>query len=174
MLVIKLFIEAVLLVIFLQDIRERAVYWILFPVLALLFLGLRLLEHEVIAVVCRQMLVNIGFLAVQVMVVSAYFSLRRRQWTNITINMLGWGDLLFLLTLCFYLSVLNFLAFYIASLIIVLGTWITWQMIAGKVDKEVPLAGLQALLLAVALGVSWWICPVNLTDDDWLLRVMYN
>ena len=170
---LKIAIELVLLLIFFQDLRERAVSWILFPVLTLLFLSYRFLNHDPVAVICQGALVNIGFVAMVFLILTAYFSVKRRKWTNITDGLLGLGDLLFLLALCFYLSVLNFLMFYIASLTMVLATWLVWRSIIKK-GNEVPQAGLQALLLAIALGLSWWICPVNLTSDDWLLRLMYN
>jgi hypothetical protein len=173
-LLLKLFIEAVLLIIFVQDIKERSVYWFLFPVLLLLFLGLQLLQGHAFGEMGQSVMVNIGFLVFQFLIVSAYFSVKNKKWTNITVGLLGWGDVLFLLTLCFYLSVLNFLFFYIASLILVLMIWLVWQFLAKERNKQVPLAGLQALVFAVFSGACWWIWPLNLTNDNWLLNVIYK
>jgi hypothetical protein len=171
---LKLLIEAVLLVIFVQDIKERAVYWFMFPVLMLLFLGLHWLQGNAFAEIRQSVSINIGFLAFQFLMVSAYFSVKHKKWTNITAGLLGLGDVLFLLTLCFYLSVLNFLFFYIASLVLVLLIWLVWQFFAKETDKQVPLAGLQALLFAVFSAACWWFWPLNLTSDEWLLKVIYK
>ncbi|MDP9080011.1 MAG: hypothetical protein M3O71_21505 [Bacteroidota bacterium] len=171
--VLKIAIELLLLLVFFQDLRERAVFWILFPVLALSFLSYRLLRNDPVAAICQAALVNIGFIAVVFLLLTAYFSVKRRKWTNVTDGLLGLGDLLFLLALCFYFSILNFLLFYITSLILVLATWLIWRSVV-KNSNEVPLAGLQAVLLAILLGLSWWVLPVDLTNDNWILRLMYN
>lgn len=174
MLLLKLFIEAVLLLVFVQDMRDRSVYGFLFPVLMLLFLGLQLLQGNTLMGIGQSVGINIGFFAIQFFIVSAYFSVKHKKWTNLTAGLLGWGDVLFLLALCFYLSVLNFLFFYITSLVLVLVIWLVWQFFAKETSKQVPLAGLQALLFAVFSAACWWIWPLNLTSDDWLLKVMYK
>jgi hypothetical protein len=174
MFLLKLLIESVLIIIFVQDIRERSVYWVLFPVLLLLFLGLQLLGGNAWAEIGQKVFINIMFLVIQFLIVTAYFSLKNKRWLNITVGFLGWGDVLFLLTLCFYLSVLNFLFFYITSLILVLVIWLLWQALSNQSNKEVPLAGLQAIFFAALSGSCWWCWPVNLTNDDWLLQVIYK
>ena len=174
MLLLKIFIEAVLLLIFVQDIKERSVYWFLFPVLMLLFLGLRLVQGGAITELRQSTFINIGFLVFQFIIVSAYFSVKNKGWINLTTGLLGWGDVLFLLTLCFYLSVLNFLFFYITSLVLVLMIWLVWQFLVKGTGKQVPLAGLQAFMFAILSGVCWWVWPLNLTTDNWLLQVIYK
>jgi len=154
---VRIAILALLALVFAQDMRSRAVYWLLFPVLTALFIVLA--GFSVAAVI------NIVFLLVQFLLVSAYFSIKKRRWVNVMKGLLGWGDMLFLLSIAFYLSVLNFVFFYIASLLFVL-------LVAAKRYKHIPLAGLQALLLAALLITDWWIRPFNLTSDDWLLRLI--
>jgi len=153
---VRIAILALLALVFAQDMRSRAVYWLLFPVLTALFIVLT--GFSVVAVI------NIVFLLVQFLLVSAYFSIKKRRWVNVMKGLLGWGDMLFLLSIAFYLSVLNFIFFYIASLLFVL-------LFAARY-KHIPLAGLQALLFAVLLTTDWWIKPFNLTNDDWLLRLI--
>jgi Flp pilus assembly protein protease CpaA len=171
---LKLFIEAVLLWVFVQDIKERSVYWFLFPALTMAFLWVGLLQGRPFAEVTHTTLINAGFLIFQYLMVSAYFSVKNKKWVNITAGLMGWGDVLFLLTLCCYLSVLNFLAFYITSLLLVLTIWLIWMLLAKRQNKQVPLAGLQALVLAIFFGFCWWISPIDVTSDDWLLKLVYK
>lgn len=160
--------------IFVQDIKHRAVYWFLFPGLMVSFLALQLLQGNSPAGMWQPVLVNIVFLLIQLVVVSAYFSIKNKKWINITDGFLGWGDVLFLFGLCFYLSVLNFLFFFVVSLVLVIVIWITWRIIAKQADKHVPLAGLQSLIFAVFSAASWWGWGLNLTNDDWLLQILYK
>jgi len=171
---LKFFIEVMLLVIFVQDIKHRAVYWFLFPILMLLFLILQFLQGNKPPGMWQPVLVNITFLLIQFAVVSAYFSVKNKKWVNITNGFLGWGDVLFLCSLCFYLSVLNFLFFYITSLVIVLIEWLVWQAVVKQPNKQIPLAGLQALIFAFYSAACWWGWGLNLTNDNWLLQILFK
>jgi len=163
----KILILIVLIFVFVQDIISRSVYWFLFPVLIALFIAI----HHLSGGYCHQVLINIGFLIFQFLILSVYFSLKNKHWINITDNYLGWGDLLFLISIGFYLSVLNYLFFYLFSLITVLLAWLIWEGLSKKKDKQIPLAGLQALLFILFLGLDWWVFPLGLTNDDWLLQL---
>lgn len=165
--VIKIAILALLMLIFAQDMRSRSVYWFLFPVLTGLFLVLAF--YPLHGYTWQPVLLNMGFLLLQFLLLSVYFSAKNARWVNITAGLLGWGDILFLLSIAFYLSVLNFLFFYLASLVCVL---LFWLVFSAKHNKEIPLAGLQALIFSFFLITAWWIRPVNVTSDDWLLQLM--
>jgi hypothetical protein len=169
---VEIIIIGVLLLIFVQDIRSRSVYWVLFPVLTVLFIIMHLLQHHLFADAWQPVLLNSTFLALQFLIVSVYFSIKNKQWVNITTSFLGWGDMLFLLSIAFYLSVLNFLFFYIISLIAVLLIWMLWQAVAKEKNKQIPLAGLQALIFSVFLTGDWWFNSFDLTNDDWLLHLI--
>jgi hypothetical protein len=115
---------------------------------------------------------NSAFILLQMLILSIYFSLKNGKWVNVTKELLGWGDVLFLLSLAFYLSALNFLFFYLASLIAVLICWISWQAFSKGKSKQIPLAGLQALFFLIFLGGDWWYKPIGLTSDFWLLNLI--
>lgn len=152
--------------------RTRSVYWIVFPLLIISFVFLRYLQNSNFSSIWQPTLINIGFIVVQLILVSVYFSVKNRRFTNITLQYLGLGDILFLLSISFYLSVLNFLLFYIISLAIILTGWLAWQLIFKKKDKQIPLAGLQAIIFMLFLAGDWWVKLVDLTDDTWLLNLI--
>lgn len=172
MLLVRILIILVLLTIFYQDNKERAIFWFLFPVLIGLLVADRFLQHQDIAEMWQPVAINVGFLIVLLLLVSAWFSLKIGRWVNISNRLLGWGDMLFLLSIAFYLSVLNFQFFYVCSLVMVLLVWIIWQQFSKIKDKQIPLAGLQAIIFSVFLASDWWYTHINITNDDWLLRIL--
>jgi hypothetical protein len=169
---LKIFTLAILLVILVQDLKSRAVYWILFPVLIIVLLLLNYFQYRSLSAIWQPVLINMGFLLLQLILVSAYFSIKHGRWINITDSLLGLGDILFLLSVASYLSAVNFLFFYVVSLILILFGWLVWQPQTGKKDKTIPLAGMQALLFMLFLAAGWGLKLVDLTQDTWLLNLI--
>jgi hypothetical protein len=120
----------------------------------------------------KSVLINLAFIVIQLVVLTAYFSLKSGRWVNITARLLGLGDILFLGCMALYLPVLNFLFFYLASLVAVLLFWGIWQRVSVTKNKYIPLAGLQSFMVLVLLAGDWWCCSFNLTDDTWLLNLI--
>lgn len=165
---VNLLIIGVLLLIFLQDIRSHSVYWFLFPLLAASLLILKL-QSQFIGDAWQSILFNISFLALQLFILTVYFSVNNKKWVNVTRKLLGWGDILFLLSIAFYLSVLNYLFFYVASLLLILSFWLIRNLITQNKYNYIPLAGLQALIFAILLTGYWCCHCFDPTDDTWLL-----
>ena len=162
----------ILLLIFLQDWKGRAVYWFLFPLLVILLIYIRSRPTIFLPEFERSVLINMSFIGVQLVILTLYFSIKNKRWTNITAGLLGLGDILFLLSIAFYLSTLNFLFFYIISLIAVLLIWLIWQRLSAKKNKYIPLAGLQSLVSILFLLGDWWLQYFDLTNDTWLLNLI--
>ncbi|MBW4890137.1 hypothetical protein KXQ82_10440 [Mucilaginibacter sp. HMF5004] len=111
-------------------------------------------------------LMNAGFLILQLLLVSVYFSVKNKRWINITNELLGWGDILLLLSITCYFSILNYIFFYVFSLIAVVCIIIIRALINRRYE-QIPLAGLQACILCVCLGVSWYY-KINIANDEWI------
>jgi hypothetical protein len=117
--------------------------------------------------------INLAFILIQLSLLFVYFSAKARSWVNITTGYLGWGDILFLLLIAFYLSPANYLLFYIVSLIIVLICAIAVLIFQRTKEITIPLAGLQSLFFALVLIMDWEFPSINITNDDWLLTYLY-
>lgn len=169
---LKILVFIVLFLIFIQDFKSRAVYWVVFPILLALLGIIRYTMYYSFSGIWMPALLNIGFLTLQIALLSVYFSIKNKRFINISDGLLGLGDILFLLSITVYPSVLSFLFFYIVSLVLVLLTWLLWQSSSVKTRKEIPLAGMQALIFIVFLSCDWWLKLVNLTDDTWLLNLI--
>lgn len=155
-----------------QDFKTRSVYTFWFPALILFFGISQALGPHAIKQVGQSLLINMGFLILQFLMVSIYFSVKYGYPVNLTSKLLGWGDILLLICLTFYLSVLNFLLFYIISLVVTLICWFIWLKISNTKDKRVPLAGFQAAFLAIYLIGDWMSKTIDITSDTWLLSYL--
>ncbi len=165
---LQVLLALALLAVFYQDRKYRAVYWWMYPLLVVLLL---FLKKETISwpVILQDGLCNLVFLILQLLVLSMYFSLKKKRWVNITAGYLGWGDILFLIAATVYFSPLNYFAFYLLSLIVV----ILLVLLSGKYkldNYKIPLAGWQSVFFLLLLLLEWNRVIPNLRDDDWLME----
>ncbi len=140
----------VLGVIVYQDFKYRAVYWICFPVLAVVFCIDKILDSGLQSLLTDS-LFSVGFLLLQLLVLWLYFIIKYRKSINLTNGYLGWGDILFLLAVCFYLSPVNYIVFYVVSLVIAIVFALIMRLLSKKDELTIPLAGIQALLFMLVL-----------------------
>jgi hypothetical protein len=170
-LLLKIAILIILLLLFIQDISSRSVYWFLFPVLIICLVIVRV-QSQSLTELWQPVLINIGFVTLQLVILTLCFYFKNGRWINITDQLLGMGDVLFLLSIAFYLSVLNYLFFYITSLLIILSFWLVFQSLTAKKSDHIPLAGLQGLIFGVFLAGEWWFGLFDLTNDTRLLHLI--
>ena len=84
---------------------------------------------------------------------------------NIAQKSLGWGDILFLISVCFLLPPNTFFLFYILSLILIVLKEIISRIVFAKYSEKIPLAGLQALLLAILIIFQQIFLENNITQE---------
>jgi len=155
-----------------EDLFSRSVHWFLFPLLFGALAVLQYYRHHAFSEMWQATALNTGFILLQLLLISVYFSIRNKKLVNITNGLLGLGDILLLLSITIYFSVLNFMAFYMVSLIITLLFWTAWRSVSTKTNKAIPLAGIQALLLISVLAGDWWAGLFDLANDSWLLNLV--
>jgi hypothetical protein len=168
-LIVRLALLPVLMLIFLQDMWFRAVHWALFVLLATGLGSLQYLVRPDISQVMIQVLSNLGFLVLVLILVTLYFSLKKGKLVRLTDELMGWGDILFLAATGFYLSPLNYILFFIVSMPLALLLWLLWRSMSKNKNNHIPLAGFQSLLFIVFLAGDWWCFHKNISDDNWLL-----
>lgn len=155
-----------------QDFRDRAISWILIPLL----MGLNLLcniwlYHLPILFLLKTFLLNILIIGVQFLLLQVYVCIRDQKFTPITQHFVGVGDLAFYLVLFITLSPLNLFFFHLISLLACLLTGIL-LMITGRKNKArtIPMAGIQALMLALLTINSILNTSANFFNEEWLLN----
>ncbi len=169
--VIALTILSVLLTIIVyQDLRYRAVSWLVFPVL--LVIGVWVAQHNSgWDTVWKNSLLNLGFIMLQLVGISLYLSAKHKRFINITREYLGWGDILFFVTLTLYFSPLNFIVFYLLSLLLILTGAAFSKIIIRKKAQTIPLAGLQAAVFMLLVGYSF-MTSSSLYEETWLQKLI--
>ena len=170
-LIIQLFIISLLILIFYQDYKYRAVSWILFPILTIVFLILNLFNHSVLEIV-NNTAVNLFFLLFLFAMITVYFSIKNRRIVNLSNGFIGWGDILFILCLGILFSPLNFIAFYLISLfMIIIGVLFTKWLFKSNSD-QIPLAGLQAMMLLILFIINLIHPFTNFSTDEWIINAL--
>jgi Flp pilus assembly protein protease CpaA len=162
---------AILGVVIYQDFRFRAVSWVVFPVLlaAALALGLgqtgsaELLESSII---------NLGVLALMFAGLTIYFSIRERALVNIVNRYIGIADILLLAVIAVLFSPVNFIMYYMGSLVLITVGSLIYLVLKKDVNAEIPLAGAFAITLAACLVFNGVNGAVSLYDDALALELL--
>lgn len=136
-----------LLTIAYQDFKSREVQWFWFPLL--LVLALFKIWYLDQFKELFSFLLNVIMVLLQLLLLTLYFSIKERKLINIADSYLGWGDILFLLNLCFLLSPVNFILFYLVSLLVTITSYLIYNTFVNS-SKPIPLAGLQASVFTIA------------------------
>ena len=155
---------ALILIIY-QDYSGRAVSWPAFPVLALL-LTLKSMMKLPMDDLMTGVFINITFIALQMGILMLYFSIKKSKLTGIIGPYLGWGDVLFLLCAAFAFSLLNFIVFYVAGLALALILAALQALTRTKRWDNIPLAGIQALLMAIILLTDHFLSEMDLFQGN--------
>ncbi len=144
MFIVKALLIILLIILFLQDLRYRAVSWIIFPAIFLLtfYYQLHWIEFESLL---YQFAINLFLVFFQISFLIVYLRITKRSWRELTSKYFAWGDILFLLILGLCFPVYFFLFFLITSIILSIIVSLILRF------KTVPLAGFQSILLALVL-----------------------
>lgn len=151
-----------LLTIAYQDFKSREVQWFWFPLLFVLALfKIWYLDQfkELFS-----FLLNVIMVLLQLLLLTLYFSIKERKLINIADSYLGWGDILFLLNLCFLLSPVNFILFYLVSLLVTITSYLIYNAFVN-LSKPIPLAGLQASVFTIVYIIDLSSPNIDLLND---------
>ena len=119
-------------------------------------------------------LFNAAFIMVQLICLTIYFSIKNKKFQNIIDSYLGLGDVLFFVVVGTVFSPLNFIAFYLCSMIVTLLAIIAYNSFSSKQTKDIPLAGAMAAALMILLFITWAVPGVDLYNDGYLLNILHK
>ena len=146
-----------------EDFKYRGISWYLFP-LALV----AIITKSYTYITIDTTVLNIGFVLMQLLLVTLYFTLKQRKLVNITTNHFGIGDVLFLGIIAISFSTVNFVFFYLLGIVISL--LIGLLLIQSKsTDKTIPFAGIMAAFYITCMGIDR-CTPWNMGDDYWIIQ----
>ncbi len=134
----------VLLVIIIQDIKHRAIHIVL-PVL--LFFTALVINHLDHALSYANIAYNIIFIAVNVLGLFIYFSIKEKRFFNPIDSMLGLGDIFFFIAISPLFSLKAFIVFFVSGLIFSLIIHLVSNIF--KKANTIPLAGYMSVFLSL-------------------------
>ncbi len=130
-----------LLIIFFQDLKHKAVYWFLFPLVFILSLMITWNENTLVNFAS-----NLLILLVLMFGLISYLSIKLRKLTNPLKGFFALGDVLFLLAILPLFNTYNYLFYFTTGTCFVLFVHLL-LMLFKKTGKEIPFAGYMALYL---------------------------
>jgi len=131
-----------------EDFKFRAIHW--YWLVLILMIGFWHFDFHL-----EQSLINLSLLLIQFLVLTCYFSFKEKKWINITDKYLGLGDLLFFIPLALFFSPVNFLLFFVGSIIGTLMLMLCLKIVTKQILETIPLAGFQSIFLLLWLWIGW-------------------
>ncbi|MGQ0827052.1 MAG: hypothetical protein ACT4ON_01530 [Bacteroidota bacterium] len=164
--IINILLILCLTIIVVQDFKQREISWMLIP-LTLAGFTYKAMNGDILL---KNVLLNIAFIVIQLLMLTIYMSIKNKKPVNIINTYLGLGDILFFLVICVAFSPINFIAFYLSSMITTLIGVIIYNRFSNKQTKDIPLAGAMAtgtIVLMVFPGLNFY-------NDVFLLEIVRN
>jgi len=148
-----------------MDLKERSVYLYLFAGLfAAVFIYT--LQQSGWFVALQQLLFNAGIVLLITLFLLLFYFIKGKRSGEVINKKLGVGDIVFWISITPLCSTLNFLLFFIASLMVTL-LLVACRLIYDQsgVARTIPLAGYQSIVLALVLLVNQGVYHHNLSMD---------
>ncbi|MBI2281707.1 MAG: hypothetical protein HYU68_13615 [Bacteroidetes bacterium] len=158
-----------LAVVVFQDFKSRSISWFLIPLLFVAFIGSAILKIDVQEFILYSG-INLSIIVMNLLGVTLFVWLKEKKLKNIVDTYLGLGDILFFLVLTTVFSPLNFIVFYLGSIMLI--TIIYGYIILFNKQKNtlIPLAGAMSVLLMMVLVADVLIPTFNVYQDIILLN----
>jgi len=103
-----------------------------------------------------------------------YISIKNKKFINVINSSLGLGDVLFFVVVCVAFSAINFILFYVMSLLFTLVGFIAYNTLVKKSVKEIPLAGAMAMVMITLIVLNQWMPQFNFYNDDYITGLLIN
>lgn len=146
---LKIILIITLITIFFQDVKERKVYWFLFPIVACSTAYL-CLATTIFEVFWRTTLVNLCVIAIIFLVLHLYAKYKLKTTLN---EVFGLGDALLFIGFCVAFPVASFIVFFVFALLFSL---VLHVVLKHKMEVQtVPLAGYMSVFLLIVYAFHW-------------------
>lgn len=136
-----------------QDFKNKEISWFLIP---LLFIGFTI--RGVLKLDTEELIyysgINLLIVIINLLGVTIMISLKEKKITNIIDSYLGLGDVLFFILITIAFSPINFIAFYLGSVLLTSIVYGGIILINKNKRTLIPLAGAMSVLLIIALVVE--------------------
>ena len=133
-----------LLIIFYQDLRYRAVIWFLFPLLfcAAIWYNYPVINYETL-------FLNILFVLFLLLMLTIYVSAREKKLTTVWNGFFSWGDILFIIAITPLFDFIGYIYFFTFGTLLTL--FIHAVVVRFSKNKTVPYAGYLSVAVILFL-----------------------
>ena len=154
MLILKLLLIGIFSLVFVQDSKDRKVFWFLYPIIGVLVFVLQINAISLYPASLNAVF-NLGFVSLLLVVCFVYAKLKlRKPFLN---EVFGWGDMLFFVAIAFSFSIVSFLILFVFALLFSLLLHLVLKH--EQTEKTVPLAGNMSLFFGGVYLISlFWEC----------------
>lgn len=164
-----------LFLIVVEDFRDRKIslVWLIGISVSAFFVQINAVRS--FAGLAVNIFTNLSIIAIIYLCLFMYFSLKHKRLINLGNHYIGWGDFVFLITIAFLFSPINFLCFILSSLLFSLVYSFFAKLILSEKFKTIPLAGLQSLFLIIILAILFKENKIgNINNDQFTLSMILN
>lgn len=149
--ILKLLLIGVFLIIFIQDYKDRKVFWFLYPILGILTFLIQSQSIDLQTTFINSGL-NLLFVIILLLICYLYSILKLKK--PLLKEVFGLGDLLFFIFITFSFSTVSFIVLFVFSLLFSLLLHFALQH--RQTDKTVPLAGYMSLFFGTVFGITFF------------------
>ena len=142
---IKVLLFLLFLIVFYQDLKMRAVHWVLFPLVFGISILYTFKEFQL-----DHLGANVMFLILLLGSLTVYLSLRNGTLVNITKGFFSWGDILFLVAIVPLFNFTSFMLFFTVGTLLTVIVHLLARLIV-KQNETIPFAGYMALFTGLYL-----------------------
>ena len=147
-----------------QDFKQRQISWILLPLVFFCF-ALKAAGLSEVNELLLSVFFNIGFVAVQLLLLTMWISIKHKKWTSIIDVHLGLGDILFFVAISTAFSPFQYVFFYVFSIVVTLTGFMLYKLLSKNATPEIPLAGAMSAVLIVLMIVSAFLPKLNFHNE---------
>jgi hypothetical protein len=155
-------LSLVFLVIFYQDVKNRTIHVLL---LIILFV-LGLITNYCFFGKGIEWLYNLGFVGVNLIGITIYFSLKHKKFINPIDYLIGLGDILFFIAITPFFLIREYIVFFTLSLIFSLVLYYLVRIF--KVVNTIPLAGYMSIFFIANIISERLLGESFLFEDLWI------
>ena len=162
--IIEISVILLCLIIVFQDFKFRHISWIPLP---LLFAVLYILSYQ--SNTLNEIIFYFGFNFIFILAIHiclfVFLWVKNKKIFNPINKYHGIGDILFSVILCMAFSPMNFIHFYIGSLLLTLFGYLIYMLVKGEQSKGFPTAGVMSLALALCFVLKMMIRNLDFYSD---------
>ncbi|MFT4095466.1 MAG: hypothetical protein QM640_17700 [Niabella sp.] len=147
-----------------MDFKHRYVYLLIFAGLFIAIFSYSIMQNNWQTIMVQFTINSITVLLV-VLVLMLYYRIKEKTAGSFFNQKLGTGDMVFWLCIAPLFSTVNFLLFFISSLLVILCISFCSLLLGKNKDRAIPLAGYQAILLLIVLLINQLFYRYNFSAD---------